>query len=226
MKRFAFFFLGQLPKTIASIRFSLRLEALSAMKIYFSGFSVVALGLLIFSACGMAAVQENPLTASLIEVAAENIPAGTPIKDGSFSTKYDEKQKNRTTNLVIATKTLDGTIVKPGEVFSFNEIIGKATWSKGYRPAKIFVRGREEQGMGGGICQLSSTLYNAADFAGMKIVERHPHSKEVTYVKEGRDAATAYGGVDLKFRNILPHAVRIVAKAEGGEVKVALEAVM
>jgi len=163
------------------------------------------------------------MAASLVDVVAEHLTQTTPIKDGSFTTKYDESLKNRTKNVEIAARTVNSTVVGSGEVFSFNEIIGKATWAKGYRPAKIFVKGKEEQGMGGGICQLSSTLYNAADFAGMEIVERHPHSKRVFYVEEGRDAATAYGGVDLKFRNPLRQPVLVVAKADGGKLTVTIE---
>ncbi|MDR2168296.1 MAG: VanW family protein [Clostridiales bacterium] len=145
-----------------------------------------------------------------------------PLPNGSFTTKYDSSLKNRTLNLEIAARTVDGIVIAPGDIFSFNEIIGKATWAKGYRPAKIFFRGKERQGMGGGICQLSSTLYNAADYGGLEIIERHAHSKKVHYVEPGRDAATAYGGVDLKFKNNLPYPVRIGAWLRDGELTVEL----
>ena len=184
----------------------------------------VLAAMLIFSSCGTAAggIIESPLAANLIDAISVQ---SVPISGASLTTDYNEKVKNRTINLEIATKTINGVVLRPGEVFSFNETIGKTTWAKGYRPAKIFVKGKEEQGMGGGICQVSSTLYNAADFGGMEIVERHPHSKDVGYVKEGRDAATSYGGVDLKFKNVLPHPVKIVATAAGGKLTVSLEAV-
>ena len=182
------------------------------------------IGLFIFGSCGTAGggIIESSLATTLIDAVGTH---SVPIDGASLTTDYNEKVKNRTTNLVIATKTINGVTLQPGDTFSFNETIGKTTWAKGYRPAKIFVRGKEEEGMGGGICQVSSTLYNAADFGGMEIVERHPHSKKVGYVKEGRDAATSYGGVDLKFKNVLDYPVKIVAQAAGGKLTVALEAV-
>jgi len=182
------------------------------------------IGLFVFSSCGTAGggIIESSLATTLIDAVGTQ---SVPIDGASLTTDYNEKVKNRTTNLVIATKTINGVTLQPDDTFSFNETIGKTTWAKGYRPAKIFVRGKEEEGMGGGICQVSSTLYNAADFGGMEIVERHPHSKKVGYVKEGRDAATSYGGVDLKFKNVLDYPVKIVAQATGGKLTVALEAV-
>jgi len=184
----------------------------------------IAAAIFIFASCGTAGgVVESPLAATLIDAVAQK---SVPIKGATLTTDYNAQIKNRTINLEIATRTINGVVLQPGETFSFNETIGKTTWAKGYRPAKIFVKGKEEQGMGGGICQVSSTLYNAADFGGMEIVERHPHSKDVGYVKEGRDAATSYGGVDLKFKNVLPHPVKIVATATGGKLTISLEAVI
>jgi len=182
--------------------------------------------LLILGSCGMSGsgIVEGSLATTLIEGVAG--AQSVPIHGASLTTDYNDKIKNRTTNLEIATKTINGVILQPGDVFSFNETIGKTTREKGYKPAKIFVRGKEEEALGGGICQVSSTLYNAADFGGMEIIERHPHSKKVGYVKEGRDAATSYGGVDLKFKNVLAHPVKIVAKAAGGKLTVSLEAVV
>ncbi|MCL2574975.1 MAG: VanW family protein [Defluviitaleaceae bacterium] len=144
-------------------------------------------------------------------------PQWTLMTNGTYTSNFDIKQKNRTHNLDVSAKTLDGTIVAPGETFSFNEIIGKATRDKGYKLAKIFIKGKEEQGLGGGICQLSSTLYNAAEQAGLEIVERHPHSRRVYYVPENRDAAVAYGGVDLKIKNNTDKPVRIHSRVQNDE---------
>lgn len=149
-----------------------------------------------------------------------------PLENSIFITEYDESLKNRTINLEIAAETVNNTILLPGEVFSFNEIIGKPTRAKGYRSAKVFIKGREVSGIGGGICQLSSALYNAADLAGLEIIERHAHSKEVFYVPEGRDAATAYGGIDFKFRNTFEYPIQIVAEAANGMLIVMLEAIL
>jgi len=139
------------------------------------------------------------------------------LQNGSYTTKFDAAQKNRTHNLDVAAKTLDGTIIEPNDILSFNEIIGLATAEKGYLSAKIFIDGEEVEGLGGGICQLSSTLYNAAKQAGLEIVERHAHSRRVYYVPEGKDAATAYGGVDLKIKNNTKKQVKVAARIEGDQ---------
>jgi len=159
-------------------------------------------------------------------VQASEVSAGNDwriVDGGSFSTDYDKKLKNRSLNLGIAAAALDGAEVAAGGVFSFNETVGVATWAKGYRPAKIFVKGREEKGIGGGVCQLSSTLYNAVLGAGLEVVERHPHSKRVYYVEEGKDATIYYGKVDFKFKNNLGKAVRIEAKVEDGKCLVEIK---
>ena len=190
---------------------------------------IILAGLSSLGACNAAGggIVESSLATTLAEAITDGTHANSvPIPGASMTTEYNEKVKNRTTNLVLATKAINGTILQPGEVFSFNETIGKTTRAKGYKPAKIFVRGKEAEAMGGGICQVSSTLYNAADYGGMEITERHPHSKKVGYVPDGRDASVSYGGVDLKFRNTLPHPVKIVATAAGGKLTISLEAVI
>ena len=118
-----------------------------------------------------------------------------------YSTKYNSGSINRTYNLKRASDLINWVVVAPGETFSFNATVGPASKRQGFLLAEIFVRGRKEQGYGGGICQVSSTLYNAADEAGLTIVERHSHSRRVGYVAKGRDATTSYGGYDFKFRN-------------------------
>ena len=163
---------------------------------------------------------------SAVEVVPEMVISELGIKSdvrwveacgGWFSTDFDEGMKNRSVNLRVACGVIDGVELAPGAVFSFNEHVGLATREKGYLPAKIFVGGKETEGLGGGICQLSSTLYNAADLMGLEIVERHPHSRRVYYVEVGRDASTAYGGKDLKFRNDFDYPVRVRASAVGGK---------
>ena len=126
-----------------------------------------------------------------------------------FSTKFNKNAKARTHNMKLCSAAIDNHVLKPGEVFSFNETVGYAGPQKGYQKAVIFVDGKEEKAYGGGICQVSSTLYNAAKQAGLEIVERHPHSKSVGYVEKGKDAAASYNGVDLKFKNTRPYPVTI-----------------
>jgi len=118
-----------------------------------------------------------------------------------FSTKFNLANVPRVNNIKLASIALDQHIIQPGETFSFNETVGPTTKERGYQISKIIVEGKESEGYGGGVCQVSSTLFNAAQIAGLEIIERHPHSKDVPYIAEGKDAATSYGGVDLKFVN-------------------------
>lgn len=120
-----------------------------------------------------------------------------------FSTKFSTGQVNRSGNLRIASQTIDGTVLMPGERFSFNGFLGKRTTEQGYKMAGIYRDGRHDLGLAGGICQVSTTLYNAALFANLKIVKRTNHSMPVPYVPLGRDAAVDYGKIDLEFENSL-----------------------
>jgi len=127
----------------------------------------------------------------------------------TYTTKFNKNAKARTHNMKLSSIAIDNHVLNPGDVFSFNGVVGYAGPQQGYQKAVIFVDGKEEQAYGGGICQVSSTLYNAAMDAGLEIVERHPHSKPVGYVPKGKDAATSYNGVDLKFKNTHPFPVTI-----------------
>jgi len=128
---------------------------------------------------------------------------------GEFTTKFTAKPKSRNENIRLAAKSLKGVVVQPGEVFSYNDTIGPTTKANGYQRAQVFVSGKKSYGYGGGVCQVSSTLFNAAEKAGMEIVERHKHSLPVTYVPKGKDAATSHGSVDFRFKNTKPHPVMI-----------------
>lgn len=126
-----------------------------------------------------------------------------------FSTKFNLNNTPRVSNIKLASIALDQHIIQPGETFSFNEVVGPTTKERGYQISKVIVQGKETKGYGGGVCQVSSTLFNTAKMAGLKIIERHPHTKEVEYIAEGKDAATSYGGVDLKFVNTYPFPLKI-----------------
>lgn len=123
------------------------------------------------------------------------------------------KEKGRQNNISITCSSLNGATVNPGNTFSFCDTVGKATSSKGYEEADVFDSdGNVIQALGGGNCQVSSTLYNAVlQVPGLEVVERHPHSRKVTYVEEGKDAAVAYGSVDFRFKNNLKNTVKIYA---------------
>lgn len=143
----------------------------------------------------------------------------------SYSTKFNKHSIGRKNNITLAAKAINGIIVKPDEIFSFNDSVGPTSKNNGFSLAKIFIKGRESKGYGGGVCQVSSTLYNAVDNAGMEIIERHPHTKKVHYVDENRDAATSYGSVDFKFKNTYSYPVKISTLVKEGELKINLDSV-
>lgn len=127
-----------------------------------------------------------------------------------------ENNYNRSINIGLAAKSIDGTILMPGEVFSFNDVVGPRTAAKGYRTAHIFVAGRITDGTGGGVCQVSTTLYNAVLRANLEVLERHNHMFTVGYVPLGHDAAVSYGYADLIFKNTTDHPLRISAAVSSG----------
>lgn len=128
-----------------------------------------------------------------------------------FSTKIYNKDEERQNNIGITCRTLSTKEVQPGETFSFNDVVGKATSAKGYQEADIYVQGKKEQGLGGGNCQVSTTLYNAVlQVSGLEVVERHQHSGHVPYIENGKDAAVAYGNYDFKFKNNTKNVIKIV----------------
>jgi len=125
------------------------------------------------------------------------------IKDvlGDYTTYYDPVDAARTTNVRLAAKALDGRLVAPGEEFSFNATVGERSAVLGYQPAYIFADQKVVKGDGGGVCQDSSTLYQAVRQARLAVTERHTHSLPVAYVPKGEDATVAYGVLDFRFRN-------------------------
>lgn len=120
----------------------------------------------------------------------------------TYSTKLGGSSEGRLTNIRISCEKLNGTVVSNGETFSFCETVGPSTAEEGYKEAPVIVNGEKVQGLGGGNCQISSTLYNAVlSIPNLTVVERHEHGREVHYVPEGKDAAVSYGSVDFKFKN-------------------------
>lgn len=144
----------------------------------------------------------------------------------SYQTKIMVKESGRQNNIHITCSTLNGTIVEEGEIFSFTQTVGKATKEKGYQEADVFDSdGNVTQGLGGGNCQISSTLYNAVlegKEVGLEVVERHEHSRKVTYVPKGKDAAVAYGSVDFKFKNNTGSRIKIYAQTDDDSVSIQL----
>ena len=141
---------------------------------------------------------------------------------GSFSTRYDSQNKNRENNLNLASAKINEKVIASGGEFSYNSVVGARTIASGYKEAKIYSNGQVVDGIGGGICQISSTLYNAAMFANLDIKERHNHQFITSYVEPGRDATVVYGSKDLKFTNNRSYPIKIISAASDGIVKVSI----
>ena len=137
----------------------------------------------------------------------------------NFSTKIHNKEEARQNNMRITCDSLTNTEIKPEEIFSFCNTVGKATKEKGYQEADVYVDGEKKQGLGGGNCQVSTTLYNAVlKVEGLEIIERHKHSGYVPYIEKGKDAAVAYGSYDFKFKNNTNKTIKIVMECQEKDV--------
>lgn len=140
----------------------------------------------------------------------------------TYSTKYNKNIAGRSSNVSLAATKINGIILNPGEVFSYNDSVGPRTAAAGFSSATVYTSSGQEEGLGGGICQVSSTLYNTALYADMKIVERRNHSYTVSYVKGGLDATVSYGAIDFKFKNNKSNPIKITADAANGVLTVSI----
>ncbi|WP_052807433.1 VanW family protein [Risungbinella massiliensis] len=143
-------------------------------------------------------------------------------KLGEYTTYFQQSNENRTRNLELSSCAIDHKVVMPNEIFSFNQTVGMRTTQKGYRFAKIIVKGEYSEGVGGGICQTSSTLFNAADKAGLRIIQQISHSRSVPYVPKGRDATVSWGGPDFQFQNNRPTPILIVSDIMNGVLHISI----
>ncbi len=144
---------------------------------------------------------------------------------GTFTTRYDASNKNRSNNIVLASSKINGTVILPGETFSYNKTVGKRTITSGFKEAGAYAGGKVIQEVGGGICQVSSTLYNAVLYANLEIVDRSNHYFECSYVDAGRDATVSWGTVDFKFRNNRTYPIKIEAYSKNGVVKISIKGI-
>ena len=157
----------------------------------------------------------TPATKTIDDIGTEAFP----YEIAFFSTKYDASNKNRSGNLKIAADKINGTVLMPDEEFSFNEVVGKRTIEDGYTNAKIYENGKVVDGLAGGICQISSTLYNVVLDANLEITQRRNHSYTTSYVPAGRDATVVYGVQDFKFRNTRKYPIKFEANVSNGIVE-------
>lgn len=158
-----------------------------------------------------------------IEVVAARITAeklfAVDSRIATFTTNYGSiSSSERANNIILATRSINGTILMPGDVFSFNGVVGERTAGKGYQAAPVIIGNQIDSGLGGGICQVSTTLYNAILRTNINSVERAHHTLPSHYVPLGLDATVDYGNLDYKFKNTLDYPMYIEGDASGGNV--------
>lgn len=164
-----------------------------------------------------------PVTNLYPEVSATDLASmGIHEVISTYTTVFDSQNDNRVANIKLAATKVNGRILYPGKTFSFNDVVGPREKSYGFKEAIEIADGEFVPGVGGGICQLSSTLYNAVILANLDIVERYNHSRTLPYVPAGRDATVAFGTLDFKFVNNLAEPLLIVAEVHGNELMVGI----
>ncbi len=166
---------------------------------------------------------EIPLTITVPEKTIDSLAGEAfPANLGEFMTRYDIRDENRSSNLELASKKIDGIIILPGETFSYNKTVGERTIAEGYKEAGQYIGGKLVNGVGGGICQLSSTLYNAVLYANLEIVSRTNHGYLCAYINGGRDATVSWGTIDFQFKNTRKYPIKIQSTVRNGVVQVAI----
>ena len=160
-----------------------------------------------------------PITKLSPNVFARDIAKYSNLR-ADYSTDISSSNDDRKHNIKNALITLNKIEIYPNEIFSFNNIVGRRTAENGYREAKIIVNNEFVEGIGGGVCQVSSTLYNTALLAGLEVIEANKHSKQVHYVKYGFDAMVNFGSSDLRFRNNTSEKITIVTNYSPTNIRV------
>lgn len=160
---------------------------------------------------------------------ADNTTANTATEGEEFSdvlgsktTYYNTSVTGRSTNIRLAAEAIDGTVLQPGETFSLNGVVGRRTAAKGYQTAIIFQNGKQVEGLGGGVCQVSSTVYGAVLYADLQVTERSSHQFQVSYTPVSQDAAVYYGSQDFQFVNDTDNPIKIAASASNGSLTVTI----
>lgn len=159
-----------------------------------------------------------PIEAVTAKITADKL-GNTKSRISGFSTDYGSiSSSERANNIILATRSINGKILMPGDSFSFNDVVGERTAEKGYQAAPVIIGNQVDSGLGGGICQVSTTLYNAILRANIKSEERAHHTLPSHYVPLGMDATVDYGNLDYKFKNTLDYPIYIEADSSGGVV--------
>ncbi|WYP28215.1 VanW family protein [Alkalihalobacillus sp. FSL W8-0930] len=159
-----------------------------------------------------------PIYVTKPTVTSEQLEGIDEYEVASFRTYFDSSVEGRTKNIQISADAINQYVLGPGDQFSFNKVVGERTIERGYQEAMEIVNKEFVLGIGGGICQTSSTLFNAIDAAGLEVVHRYTHSREVGYVASGRDATVSWGGPDFIFQNSFEQPVMIQTEVNQGEL--------
>lgn len=170
---------------------------------------------------------EIPLNITKPEITTQDLQYEDffPDRISKYVTVYDESNQNRSTNIKLASEKIDGTILMPGEIFSYNKIVGERTIKAGYKEASVYMGGKVVDGIGGGICQVSSTLYNAALEANLEIVDRKNHYFITGYVPASKDATVSYGTIDFKFKNSRTYPIKISCTSQNGICQIVISGI-
>lgn len=167
-----------------------------------------------------------PLIITMPAVTTDDVTGELFKEDlATFSSNYKTSEVARSENVRLAAQFINDTILLPGEVFSYNERVGERSADRGFKVAKVYSDGEIVDGMGGGICQVSSTLYNAVLRADLEVVERRNHSLTISYVPNGTDATVSFGTIDFRFKNNKDVPIKIVAKASGGKLTTTIKGI-
>ena len=172
--------------------------------------------------------NENVNTSNVNKSSNENITSSKEMEKkpvetelASFSTRIIDKDENRQNNIRLTCSKLNELTIDGGSTFSFLKSIGETTVEAGYKEADILINGKKTKGLGGGNCQVSSTLYNAAlKSEGLEVTERHEHDKKVPYIEKGKDATIAFPSLDLKFKNNSQNQIKLYTSTDGNSVTV------
>lgn len=171
----------------------------------------------VLDCCGKGNSTVNIPVKKLSVVTTEQLQANCQLL-ATFSTTFNESVVNRVSNIRLATKSINGTVLKPNEQFSFNQVVGPRTTARGYKNAKVIIDGNYKDGVGGGVCQVSTTLYNTALLSGLDVTKVTSHSLLPSYVKTGFDAMVSYDWSDLVFCNNTGYTVYICGYVSGNKL--------
>lgn len=180
---------------------------------------------LVLPACALPARADAPPDSAIAApLAPPAVPAEEfPVVLGSFTTTLSGSRPERTANVRLAAEALDGTVLAPGEVLSFNAIVGPRTPARGYQDAPVILHETRQLQTGGGVCQAASTVFAAGLLSGMVCIERFRHSSPVDYIAPGEDATIAWGAKDMRLRNDLSQRIRLRVRVVGSTLSARFE---